>query len=212
MTVRLPPSPFLYPILDTEFTTDITGDAQKLIQAGVKILQLRSKNHTKRQIYDLAVRLTDLCLEQDVLFIVNDYVDVALVTPEAGVHLGQDDFPVREARALMDRRLIGFSTHSEEQYLVAQQLPADYIAIGPVFKTTTKPTSDPSLGISNVSSWLRNKARPVVAIGGIRLDHFPELLQAGVDGIAMISELYRAGNIYETARQCVGELRKYEKI
>ena len=212
MVVQLPKSPFLYPILDTEFTTDFAGDAKKLIRAGVGILQLRAKNRTKREIYDLAVRLSGLCHEQEVCFVINDHADVALVTPQAGVHLGQDDLPVVETRALLESRIIGFSTHTAEQFQVAQQLPVDYIAIGPVYKTITKRSSDPALGISNVASWLRNKTRPVVAIGGLRLEHFPELLQAGVDGIAMISELYRAGDIYDTARRCTDELRKYEKI
>jgi thiamine-phosphate pyrophosphorylase len=212
MPLKLPKSPFLYPILDTEISSDVIGDAQKLIKAGIKILQLRAKIQSKRQIYDLSMELADLCREQDVRFLINDFVDVALVIKGSGVHLGQEDFPAPEARTLLGNRLIGCSTHTLEQFNVAQKSPADYIAIGPVYKTTTKRASNPVLGIATVDSWLRNKTKPVVAIGGIQPENFGELLKAGVDGIAMISALYRAGDIYEMAVRCTEEIRKYEKI
>jgi thiamine-phosphate pyrophosphorylase len=212
MSVKLPTSPFLYPILDTQFSTDVTGDAQKLIKAGVKILQLRAKAQTKRETYDVAILLTNLCLDAGVTLIINDHVDVALVTDASGVHLGQNDFPIQQARELLSKRIIGISTHTVEQYNVAQQSPVDYIAIGPLYRTTTKRTSDPALGIASVTSWLRKKSKPVVAIGGIRLENVGELLEAGVDGIAMISELYKTGNLYETALRCQDQIRRYEEI
>jgi thiamine-phosphate pyrophosphorylase len=208
MPIKLPKSPFLYPILDTEFTNDITGDAQKLIRAGVKLLQLRAKNQTKRQIYELAIRLNGICSDQNVSLVINDHVDVALVIDSSGVHLGQDDFPVQEARELLGNRLIGYSTHTLEQFRLAQKSPVDYIAIGPVYDTTTKQTSNTVLGIAAVDSWLQNKTKPVVAIGGIQLQHIRELLTAGADGIAMISALYRTGDIYEMAVRCMDEISK----
>jgi thiamine-phosphate pyrophosphorylase len=212
MPIELPKSPFFYPILDTEFTADITGDARRLIQAGVRILQLRAKNQTKRQIFDLTIQLAELCNRGRVCLILNDCVDITLVTGVSGVHLGQDDFPVQEARTLLRDRLIGCSTHTLEQFQVAQKSPVDYIAIGPVYKTTTKQSSNQMLGIATVDSWLRNKSKPVVAIGGIQLEHFGELLNAGIDGIAMISALYSTGNVYEMAVRCMDEIRKYEKV
>src|SRR5688572_17024421 len=137
-SVGLPAAPFLYPILDSKFSDDPLGDGRKLVKAGVKILQYRAKDRSQRQIYEETRGLAEVCAENRVCLIVNDHVGVALVTGASGVHLGQDDFPVLEARRLLGTKLIGISTHNHMQFTVAERWTIDYIAIGPVYSTTTK--------------------------------------------------------------------------
>lgn len=206
MKPGLPASPFLYPILDTQFSSDPVRDAQDLIRAGVSILQLRAKMETRRKIYELTTELSYLCAERNVCLIVNDCVDVVLVTDGTGVHLGQEDFPVDEARKLLPDRIIGLSTHNDRQFRLANQKPINYIAIGPVYESKTKRSINPYLGLSQIIPLLTQKSKPVVAIGGIQRAHIRELLSAGIDGIAMISELYRYGSIYDSTRRILDEM------
>ena len=210
--LRLPDSPFLYPILDTEFSSDPVRDASKLARAGARVLQFRAKNWSKNAIYHWTLKLLEICNRDQICLIVNDQIDIALVTDVAGVHLGQEDFPVEPARSLLRNKILGLSTHNAEQYSLAQKSSADYIAMGPVYRTTTKLTSNPVLGIENIKSLIQKKSVPVVAIGGIREENIRELLQAGVDGVALISELYRAGDLYDSTCRLMDEIRKYEKV
>jgi thiamine-phosphate pyrophosphorylase len=199
MLFELPASPFLYPILDATFSTNLFVDAQAVIRAGAKILQIRAKNVTKRKICEIVTKIALLCEESDVCCLINDCVDIALVTRVSGVHLGQLDFPVPEARALLHGKIIGYSTHNAEQFAAAKNQPVDYIAIGPVFATTTKAYPDPVLGLPEVRAIVKQKTKPVVAIGGIDHDQIPQLIDSGIDGIAVISALYRDGGVYENA-------------
>jgi thiamine-phosphate pyrophosphorylase len=191
----LPPSPFLYPILDAGFSANLLIDARDVVRAGAEILQIRVKNQSKKWVHETIQRI----LEFDVCCIVNDMVDIALTTDVAGVHLGQTDFPVTDARTLLPSKIIGFSSHNVEQFEIAQQLPVNYVAIGPVFGTTSKENPDPPLGTLAVEKIIRNKTKPVVAIGGIVAEHIPALIRTGIDGIAVISALYQEGTIYENA-------------
>ena len=204
--LRLPKSPFLYPIVDTQFSLDPVVDVRDLIRAGVSIVQYRAKQQTKLQVYKAVKELELLCDENNVLLIVNDLVDVALVTKAAGVHLGQEDFPATEAVRLMPDRIIGQSTHNQEQFELANTSSIQYIAVGPVYETNTKRSLSPTLGLRRIIPFLEQKSRPVVAIGGIRLENVRELVEAGVDGIAIISELYRHGPVYDSARRLLDEL------
>jgi thiamine-phosphate pyrophosphorylase len=207
MLVHLPKAPFLYPILDTDFSDNPLRDARKIIRAGAEILQLRAKNLHKRAIYELAIPLASICNENQVCFLINDWVDIALVTA-SGVHLGQEDFHVEQAGPLLEGKIVGLSTHNLAQFQVANRLPIDYIAVGPVFETKTKLSSNRAMGISGISPLIQAKFRPVVAIGGIRQENFPELLAAGVDGIALVSELHRHGDLYDTVRRLLESLEK----
>ena len=132
MHLQLPLSPFFYPILDAGLSTDLAGDARDVIRAGARILQVRAKKQTKKWIYEKMQEIIPLCNESNACCLIDDCVDIALVTDGAGVHLGQLDFPVREARALLGSKVIGFSTHNMDQFLAAGDLPADYVTIGPV--------------------------------------------------------------------------------
>jgi thiamine-phosphate pyrophosphorylase len=199
----LPESPFLYPIIDTSFSQHPLRDAEALIKAGVSILQFRAKAETRRTVFDITNELAQLCSEKNVLLILNDFVDVSLITDVAGVHLGQDDFPVEDARSLLPQHLIGLSTHNADQFQLANHLPVDYIAIGPVYETSTKRSINPHLGLAEIIPLLESKAKRLVAIGGIRLENIQDLVSTGIDGIALISELYRHGPVYDTARRLI---------
>jgi thiamine-phosphate pyrophosphorylase len=207
MSLSLPRSPFLYPILDSGFSANLLVDAEALIRAGVKILQIRAKNETKKTIYNVTRQIAALCQEKKVCCIVNDCVDIALITQVSGVHLGQLDFPVSEARALLPEKIIGLSTHNQQQFLAANHESVDYIAIGPVFETRTKVNPDPVLGLTGTAALVQQKTKPVIAIGGIGRDQFKQLLRLNIDGIAVISELYRDGNVYENASRLMDMIR-----
>jgi thiamine-phosphate pyrophosphorylase len=207
-TLGIPPSPFLYPILDDSFSANLVQDARDALRAGVQILQLRAKKLSKRLVYDTVEDLYPIFREANATLIVNDYVDIAIVSHASGVHLGQDDFPADEARKVLVDKLIGLSTHNREQVVVANHVSVDYIAIGPVYQTDTKGNSSPALGLQGLQIMRRQSNHPVVCIGGIHLEHIPDLLSAGVDGIAVISQLYKNGDIYENIKNFISEISK----
>jgi thiamine-phosphate pyrophosphorylase len=211
---KLPEAPFLYPILDSAYSVDLLGDAREAIRAGVRILQLRAKDLSKRRIFEMVEELSPLCLEKSVCMIVNDHVDIALVSNARGVHLGQDDFPAAEARRLLPDKIIGISTHTEQQFTGALELSVDYIAVGPIYSSLTKPRENPGLGASflrRIRAWT---TLPLVCIGGIQRHQFGELLSAGADGIALISEIYRTSSVYDSISALLQTLKaaSHEKI
>ncbi len=194
-------TPFLYPILDESRSTDLTHDAEAVIRAGAKILQLRCKKMTNADFYKLVTRLVPVCKQHGVLLILNDRVDVCMVTEASGVHLGEDDFPATEARQLLPDAIIGASTHNIKQVQEADRLPVDYISIGPIFPTTSKANPDPVVGIDLLRKVRSLTKKPIVCIGGITENEIPELLRAGANGIAVISEIYRNDDVYSTTQR-----------
>jgi thiamine-phosphate pyrophosphorylase len=193
--MRLPPSPFLYPIIDSGFSVDLVGDLEVALRAGAGIVQLRAKDLSRRKVFEAVRLVLPLFEERGVPLIVNDYVDVVCVSGAAGVHLGQEDFPAAEARSLLGSRIIGVSTHNGEQLAVAGRLPVDYIAIGPVYPTSTKAGTHPVVGVEFLRQARKDCKVPLICIGGIGPDRIPELIAAGAGGIAMISELYSGPNL-----------------
>ena len=128
--------------------------------------------------------------------IINDRVDIALLAGADGVHLGQEDLPPAEARRLLGpSAIIGFSTHTLEQAELAMLMPElDYIAVGPIFSTSTKADADPVVGLDLLKIVRKTVgSRPVVAIGGIKADTVAHVLHSGADSVATIAELYRTG-------------------
>jgi thiamine-phosphate pyrophosphorylase len=194
-------TPFLYPILDESRSADLQHDAEAVIHAGVKILQLRCKKMTNADFYQLVTKLVPVCKQHGVLLILNDRVDVCMVTDASGVHLGQDDFPATEARQLLSDAIIGVSTHNIMQVQEADRLPVDYISIGPIFPTTSKPNPDPVVGIDLLRKARNLTKKPIVCIGGITENEIPELLRAGANGIAVISEIYRSADVFNNTQQ-----------
>jgi len=137
--------------------------------------------------------MSERCREAGAIFIVNDRADVAALTKASGVHVGQDDLPVETARRIVGNGLVGVSTHTHDQVQAALETTADYLAIGPVYATTTKgPDVDAVVGLGGVEQAARmvgTTGRPLVAIGGITLDDADAVIRAGASSVALISDL-----------------------
>ena len=178
------------------------------LSAGIRLVQLRAKRLTAGPMLDLADATAVRCRAARALFIVNDRADVAALAGASGVHVGQDDLTAADARSLVGpEAVVGVSTHTPDQLERALADPADYLAIGPAFPTTTKDSTWPVLGVAGVVDAVRRATglRPVVAIGGITLETAPRLLEAGVASVAIISDLV-AGEVAARAREYVRAL------
>jgi len=198
MTFTLPK---LYPITDTRLSGLTHAEqVERLAAGGATIVQLREKLASPREFYDAAREAMRVARALGVRLIINDRVDIALAVGADGVHLGQDDLPPQRARELVGPdRIVGYSTHNVEQALEANSTPVDYLAIGPIFQTTTKEKADPVVGLEMIRELKSRLTKPLVAIGGITLETAPAVINAGADSVAVISDLY-AGNITERAR------------
>lgn len=165
------------------------------IKSGVDIVQLREKNTTSKRFIYLAQRIRELTSHFGAAFIVNDRVDIAKISNADGVHLGQDDIPVSYAREILgDNAIIGVSTHCPEHAKKAITDGADYIGVGPVFKTPTKPSKDP-VGLEYVKWAADNVNIPFFAIGSIDTDNIKEVVQAGAKRVAVIRAIMYADDI-----------------
>ena len=163
----------------------------ELLAAGVRLIQLRDKEATARELLLAARACLRLTREAGATLIVNDRVDVALAADADGVHLGQGDLGVEEARALLGPgKIIGLSTHSRAQFGRGLETSADYLAVGPVFATATKENPEAVVGLELVSAARALTDRPVVGIGGITAARAPEVIRAGAASVAVVSALY----------------------
>ncbi len=201
------PSSRLYAIVDSALAGSRRAPAvaAQLLRAGVRILQYRNKGPFTRQSWNDCRSIAEMAARQEACFLVNDRADVALLCGASGVHLGQEDLPPEQARRLLGpssgrTALIGLSTHRVEQARPADGLPVDYLAIGPVFATRTKPGADPVVGLETVAAVRAAVAKPVVAIGGITLENARSVLDAGADAVAVARDLLAAEDIEARAR------------
>jgi thiamine-phosphate pyrophosphorylase len=170
--------------------------AALILEAGAGILQFRHKAFFSREIFEQARQIADLCREAGAQFVINDRADVAKLLG-AAVHLGQDDLPPSDARRVLGNGLsIGFSTHNESQLCAAADQPADYLALGPIFGTSSKLNPDPVVGLDELRRLRPLTARPLVAIGGITRANARSVMEAGADSVAVIGDLFpEDGNI-----------------
>ena len=176
--------------------------AKELISAGVRLIQLRDKHASSRQFYETCAELRGFLHDAGCSLIVNDRADVARAAHADGVHLGQTDLPVEMARrVLATGQCIGTSTHSLEQVAEADATTADYIAIGPIFPTTSKENPDPVVGLEGLRQARRATGKPLVAIGGINFENAREVLATGADSVAVIGGLLDAPDLEERARE-----------
>lgn len=168
---------------------------REVVEGGARIIQLREKEYTKKELYHLAVRFQEITRPAGVLLIINDHLDVALGAGADGVHLGQDDLPVAVARRLAPDLLIGASCHSLEEALQAQRDGADYVNIGPIFPTTTKQGVSEFLGPSAISAIGPKLAIPFTVMGGINEGNLDRVLEQGARRIAMVTAITQAPDI-----------------
>jgi thiamine-phosphate diphosphorylase len=181
----------LYAIVDADASRDSSDLARRALSIGCAALQLRAKKLNDRSLLALAEELHAACRQANVPFIVNDRPDIAVLIGAEGVHLGQDDMRIAEARRIVGAIDIGISTHNLQQALEAERSGADRIAFGPVFETVTKENPDPVVGLKKLEQVCRAVSRPVVAIGGITPENADRVLAQGAAQVAVISALPR---------------------
>lgn len=203
--------PRVYPLTDVRLT-GLTHSEQieRLAQGGATLVQFREKSLSSQRFYQEAKSALKTARDVGVRLIINDRVDVALALGADGVHLGQDDLSVSAARSLLGANaIIGLSTHSVGQAVAARDEPIDYLAIGPIFGTTTKADTSPVVGLNGIQS-VREVVGglPLVAIGGITTENAPSVIRAGADSVAIISGLLSdPAKIAEKTHQLVASFR-----
>src|ERR1700693_4208225 len=187
--------PRLYAILDPTLLTISELDlAEALAGSGVELIQYRNKTASSRQFFEISRRLSTALVPRGVRLIVNDRPDIALLAGAGGVHVGQDDLSVEDARAVCggvdgEDRWGGVFTHTLEQLAAADRTPADYIAFGPIFPTATKKNPDPVVGTELLRKARQMTNKPLVAIGGITIERAAEVDRAGAGSLAVSREL-----------------------
>ena len=162
------------------------SDVKQAVVAGVMVVQYREKQAGAKAMLEEARKLRSLC--KDMIFLVNDRVDIALAAAADGVHLGQDDLPCGAARRLLGKKkIIGLTVRNLAEALEAQDLGADYLGVSPIFLTSTKGDAGPPAGLTLLQEIRRRVSLPLIAIGGITLANAPAVIRAGADGVAAIS-------------------------
>ena len=197
MSIVFPP---LYAIMDAGLLkTSELSFAEMMAESGVELLQYRSKHATSRQLFEICTLLSrewprlSKDSQRAMRFIVNDRPDIARLVAAGGVHVGQNDLGVEEARAIVGpASWVGVSTHTLEQVTAADRSSADYVAFGPIFPTATKERADPVVGLELLAQARARTRKPLVAIGGITLERAQETYRAGADSLAISRDLMTA--------------------
>ncbi len=167
---------------------------KEMIKSGIKIIQYREKYKSLKEKAKEAKEIAKICKDNGIIFIVNDHVDIALLVEADGVHVGQDDLDIKDVRKIVGNdMIIGVSTHAPDEALKAQNDGADYIGVGPIFKTTTKKREP--VGLEYLEFVVKNINIPYVAIGGIKKYNFDKIVQTGAKRICLVSEIVGAKNI-----------------
>lgn len=185
--------PHLYPILDADTLArrglDLAAAAAAMLEGGAGILQIRQKGQWTRDFLESARQAARLCREGGADLVIDDRADFAMLL-EAGLHVGQDDLAPRDARRLLGSQpLLGFSSHNVSQLCAAAGEPVDYVAFGPVFSTPSKRNPDPVVGVEELRRCRSLVEKPLVAIGGITRENAVDVLRAGANSVAVISDL-----------------------
>ncbi|MBZ5552539.1 MAG: thiamine phosphate synthase [Acidobacteriia bacterium] len=193
----------LYAILDPSVRSELSVPtiAARLLKGGARWIQYRNKFAAGREMLADVATLVRAARAVKARIVVNDRADVAWLARAHGVHVGQSDLNVRQVRQILGpRKMVGISTHDLDQALAAANTSATYIALGPIFPTTTKKNPDPTVGLEGLREIRKYLAAPIVAIGGITADNAADVIAAGADSVAVISDLLRAEDISERTR------------
>lgn len=209
MGAILPGDTDIYAITDSRLSRgrSLEEVASALLRAGIKLIQYREKKASPRQMLEECRLLRNLAWDYGASFVVNDHIDLALLCRADGVHIGQDDLPLREARKLVRPGMfIGLSTHSPEQAEKAVADGADYIGVGPIFPTQTKEDVVAPVGFKYLDWAAQNLKLPFVAIGGIKASNINEVRKHGARCCALVSELVGAEDISAKVREVRREM------
>jgi thiamine-phosphate pyrophosphorylase len=192
-------------------TIDIVREA---IAGGVKIIQLRDKNLPVIDRYRLGKEIREITLKHDVDFIVNDRIDLAMALDADGVHLGQEDLPLRVARKILGpEKIIGISASNIEEAKAAETGGADYLGVGSIYLTGSKKVGEDrrSIGAEGVAAIKRECPLPIIAIGGLKRENCQTIIQAGADAIAVITALTQAPDVAREAREFVKIIQRVKE-
>ncbi len=198
--LALPP---LYVILDAALLpSDPIELTKRMLDAGARLFQYRNKTSSSRELLLASQALCLTVRQHGGAFLVNDRADISHLAAANGVHLGQDDLSVSAVRKIAGNEcLIGLSTHTVQQFEAAVESEADYIAVGPIFPTSGKQNPDPVIGVDFIRAVRKSTSKPIVAIGGISLERAREVIDAGADSIAVISDILKAKNPADRVRK-----------
>jgi thiamine-phosphate pyrophosphorylase len=203
----------LYLILDRQVLAGRadTETASQAIAGGASAIQLRDKQGNKRELLPIAQKLKDLCTKADILFIINDYLDLALATDADGLHIGQKDLPLPIIRReLPIDKIVGCSVNTSSQAIMAQEEGADYISVGSIFPTTTK-SGAIVVGIDRIREVKEVVSLPLVAIGGINEDNINQVIAAGADAAAVASAVLCQENIKGGTQRLIARMNFTEE-
>lgn len=205
--------PRLYLILDASLLTrPVSDQAREFAEAGVRLMQYRNKTASARELMDASRGIVSVLEPFGASLIVNDRADIAALAGGRGVHVGQDDLDVEQVRAIVGAgKWVGVSTHNLEQFRRAAATSADYIAVGPVFPTSSKANPDPVVGTELIRQVRALTNKPIVAIGGVTLERVTEVISAGADSVAVISDILRATDPVDRARAYLERLSKVDR-
>jgi len=198
----------LYVILDRQFLVgrDEMDITRQIIEGGARVIQLRDKQGKKGELLLVAQKLRDLCSQADVLFIINDYLDLAMAVDADGLHIGQEDLPLPVVRReLPVDKIVGCSVTTLTQATKAQAEGADYIAVGSIFPTTTKKEAT-VVGVDILKELKRMVSSPLVAIGGINQNNVGEVVAAGADAVAVISAVLDEKDVRRAVQKLVAKM------
>ena len=190
----------------------ILEEIENVVAGGCKWVQLRMKDAEKEEIKEVARKAKEICKKNDVILVVDDYVDIAKELELDGVHLGKNDMPVDEARKLLGEEfIIGATANTFEDIEALRHTDIDYIGLGPFRFTSTKKNLSPVIGIDGYAEIMRRKAEssinlPIVAIGGICYDDINNIMDTGISGIAVSGSLINAKNMTEETRKMISLL------
>jgi thiamine-phosphate pyrophosphorylase len=193
-----------YFITDSSLTKKgIISDVEAAVMAGAKVVQYRNKAASSRQLYEEAFRIMKSCPNS--IFLINDRVDIALAVDADGVHLGQDDMPILAARRLLGKKIIGITVHTLDQVKEAVKAGANYLAVSPVFSTSTKHDAGAPVGVEFIKKVKETVSVPVIAIGGIDLTNAQSVIDAGADGLCAVSAVVTKDDVKE-------EIVKFQRL
>jgi thiamine-phosphate pyrophosphorylase len=203
----------LYGIVDLGYvdSSEIAGVAEQMMDGGVDLIQLRAKAHPSGEVATMATALHEATLRRGLPLVINDHPGITRSVRAEGVHVGQDDLPIAEAREIAGLDcVVGKSTHSVDQAIRAFYEGADYIGFGPIFATPTKPEYSP-VGLEEIRKVHEAVRIPIFCIGGIKLDNLPEVIAAGARRVVIVSGLLLANDIALYARSAKELLNRQVK-
>lgn len=185
---------------------------EDLLKGGAKIIQYREKKRDLKLLLEEAKALRELTLKYNATFIVNDYLDIALLSEADGIHIGQDDLPIKDVRKILgENKIIGISTHNPQEAQQAIIEGADYIGVGPIFYTETKEDVCDPVTLEYLDFVNKNIKLPYVAIGGIKENNIDKVLAMGAKSICLVSELVGADNTLETTKRINNIIKHWHK-